>query len=120
MAKRSRRAQQKRPAKKPAASRPAQGKPGQLAKRSAWAKLRASNVAALVDAIFAQRDPVTKALELLSCERPTVEARVWERLLDYVYGRPPQRVVASGPRGGPVRVEIISHIPRPRREARAS
>ncbi len=87
-------------------------------KHSAWAKLRPRDVAALVDAVFTRRDPVTDAVELLGCERPTVRARVWERLLEYKYGRPAQRVVTSGPRGGPVRVEIISYIPRPRRERR--
>jgi len=83
-----------------------------------WAKIRPRDVAALVDAVFARRDPVTDAVELLGCERPMVRARVWERLLEYKYGRPAQQVVTSGPRGGPVRVEIISHIPRPRRGPR--
>ncbi len=75
---------------------------------------------ALAEAVFARRNPVQKALELLRCDRPTVEARVWERLLDYAFGRPAQAVEATGPRGGPVRVQIISHIPRPRRQAQPS
>lgn len=81
---------------------------------------RVTDGRALAEAVFARRNPVQKALELLRCDRPTVEARVWERLLDYAFGRPAQAVEATGPHGGPVRVQIISHIPRPRREASQS
>jgi hypothetical protein len=73
------------------------------------------NVRALVKAIFARHDPVEVASKLLNCNRPTVVARVLERLLDYQYGRPRQAIEATGPGGGAVRVVIVSHIPRPAR-----
>ena len=76
---------------------------------------RYTDVRAIVEAVFSRRDPVKKIVELLDSDRPTVSARVMERLLDYAFGRPPQRVETSGPRGGPVRVVVVSHIPRPER-----
>ncbi len=75
------------------------------------------NVRALVKAIFARHDPIEVASKLLTCNRPTVVARVLERLLDYKYGRPRQAIEATGPGGGPVRLVIVSHIPRPARPA---
>lgn len=90
------------------------------AKRDARMASRLADGRSLAEAVFARRNPVEKALELMRCERPTVEARVWERLLDYAFGRPAQAVEATGPRGAPVRIEIISHIPRPRRDKQGS
>ncbi len=73
------------------------------------------NVRALVEAIFARHNPVEVASKLLTCNRPTVVARALERLLDYKYGRPRQAIEATGSGGGPVRVVIVTHIPRPAR-----
>jgi len=101
----------KRRAKKPGSRRD---------KRGVRPASRLTDGRSVAEAVFARRNPVEKALELLRCERPTVEARVWERLLDYAFGRPAQAVESTGPRGGPVRVEIISHIPRPRRDKQGS
>ncbi len=78
-------------------------------------KKRHTDVHAIVEAVFSRRDPVKKIVQLLDSDRPTVSARVMERMLDYAFGRPPQRVETSGPRGGPVRVVVVTHIPRPER-----
>ncbi len=111
MAKKASSARGKGPGKKATALRSHSKQKG-----GAAAHVRLRDVVALVDAVFTRRDPVGQAVELLDCERPTVRARVWERLLEYKYGRPAQKVVASGPGGGPVRVVIVSHVPRPRRD----
>jgi hypothetical protein len=103
---------------KPAATARRKGrKPGtrRHAGRPAKAGARHTDVHSIVEAVFSRRDPVKKIVELLDSDRPTVSARVMERLLDYAFGRPPQRVETSGPRGGPVRVVVVSHIPRPER-----
>ncbi len=83
--------------------------------RESGKKSAPENVRALVKAIFARHNPVEVASKLLNCNRPTVVARVLERLLDYKYGRPRQAIEATGPGGGPVRLVIVSHIPRPAR-----
>ncbi len=48
---------------------------------------------------------------LLTCGMPPVIERVWERLMEYKYGKPVQPL--SGPEDGPVR--IVLDTPRPKR-----
>ena len=90
-------------------------KAAKISRRAIYRRRPVTDVRGLVDAIFAQRHPVAVAVRLLDSDRPTVAARVLERLLEYRFGRPKQMIEATGPGGGPVRVEIISHIPRPER-----
>ncbi len=72
---------------------------------------------AMADEVSRHRDLIAVAVQLLDSDKHTVVARVWERLLEYRFGRPAQMIEASGPGGGPVVVKIISHVPRPDRAA---
>ena len=75
------------------------------------------SVGALVDAVFARVDPEEIAVELLGeGGDKRVKTQVLTLLLAYKFGKPAQRVEASGPGGGPVRV--VWDIPRPAREAK--
>ena len=75
------------------------------------------SVGALADAVFARVDPEEIAVELLGeGGDKRVKTQVLTLLLAYRFGKPAQRVEASGPGGGPVRV--VWDIPRPAREAK--
>jgi hypothetical protein len=91
------------------AGRPARGVKGRHSDKAAVRKL--------ADDVFAQRDPVAVAMNLLDSDKHTVAARVWERLLEYRFGKPAQMIETSGRGGGPLVVKIISHVPRPDRAA---
>jgi hypothetical protein len=52
------------------------------------------------------------AVTLLTCGVPQVIERVWEKLMEYRYGKPVQPL--SGPNDGPVKI-VFDSIPRPRR-----
>ena len=75
------------------------------------------SVGALADAVIARVDPEEIAVELLGeGGDKRVKTQVLTLLLAYKFGKPAQRVEASGPGGGPVRV--VWDIPRPAREAK--
>ncbi len=79
-----------------------------------------ANARELAEAVFAKVDPVKVGRELLEggdAKGGSVRARVWEKLLEYRYGRPPAADSAGEAAGGaPLCVRIISHIPRPQRD----
>jgi len=71
---------------------------------------------ALAEAVFAEQDPVEVACGLLNGEGAkgdSVKARVWEKLLEYRFGRPAAMPAASAEGGAP---RIILDLPRPERE----
>jgi len=72
-----------------------------------------NNVKELCDAVFAQHDPIAIANNLLTCGDAKVVERVWEKLLEYKFGKPVQPV--SGADGGAIQVQIVSSIARPAR-----
>ena len=69
---------------------------------------------ALADAVFARTDPEQLAVDLLQSNDKRLQVQVLSLLLAYKFGKPAQRVEATGPGGGPVRV--VWDIPRPARE----
>ncbi len=70
---------------------------------------------ALADAVFARVDPEEIAVELLGKESSKREKlQILSLLLAYKFGKPAQRVEATGPGGGPV--PVVWDIPRPARE----
>ncbi len=70
----------------------------------------------IAEEVFAMKDPVTVAVELLGNEtapkNASVKARVWEKLLEYRFGRP-AAMSDSGEDGAPL---IVLDLPRPDRE----
>ncbi len=71
---------------------------------------------ALAEAVFAEQDPVEVACGLLNgdgAKGDSVKARVWEKLLEYRFGRPAAMPAASAEGGAP---RIILDLPRPERE----
>ena len=70
----------------------------------------------LAEEVFAQKDPVTVAVDLLDSGKATknasVKARVWEKLLEYRFGRP--AAMSDGSEDdAPL---IVLDLPRPDRE----
>ena len=72
------------------------------------------NPRALADAVFTRIDPEQVAVELLQSNDKRLKVQVLSLLLAYKFGKPAQRVEATRPGGGPVRV--VWDIPRPARE----
>ncbi len=77
-------------------------------------KKLAADPKALAQGVFARVDPEQTAVDLLRGGDKRAKLRVWELLLSYLFGKPAQRVEATGPGGGPIR--MIWDIPAPERE----
>jgi hypothetical protein len=79
-------------------------------------KRRPKDARALADQVFAQLDPVELACALLRNEEQPknagVKARVWEKLVEYRFGRPAPMSDSSDD-DGPC---IVLDVPRPARE----
>ncbi len=90
------------------------------AEKSAAGKRRARrehlDARELAEQVFAMKDPVTVAVELLGNDaapkNASVKVRVWEKLLEYRYGRP-ALMSDSGDDDAPL---IVLDLPRPDRE----
>ncbi len=82
---------------------------------------RPADARALADAVFARSDPVDRACELLNgddAKGASVKARIWERLVEYAYGRPSQMAEPGSGSDAPMRIELILKVPRPQRARR--
>jgi len=77
-------------------------------------KKLAADPKALAQGVFARVDAEQTAVDLLRGGDKRLKVRVFELLLAYAFGKPAQRVEASGPGGGPIR--MIWDIPAPERE----
>jgi len=74
----------------------------------------AQDVKRLVRAIFARNDPVEIASQLLGKEGDATMAKIFQLLMEYLYGKPVQQYDAGGPYDDRRPFQIAAHIPRPR------
>jgi len=77
-------------------------------------KKLAADPKGLAQGVFARVDAEQTAVDLLRGGDKRLKIRMFELLLAYAFGKPAQRVEASGPGGGPIR--MIWDIPAPERE----
>ena len=90
------------------------GRGSRAARRRAGKKKLAADPKGLAQGVFARVDAEQTAVDLLRGGDKRLKVRVFELLLAYAFGKPAQRVEASGPSGGPIR--MIWDIPAPERE----
>ena len=69
----------------------------------------------LVNAIFAEADPVEVGSRLLAGTGDATVAKTFALLLEYLFGKPVQQIEASGPEGAQITYQFISSAPRPNR-----
>ncbi len=90
------------------------GRGSRAARRRAGKKKLAADPKGLAQGVFARVDAEQTAVDLLRGGDKRLKIRMFELLLAYAFGKPAQRVEASGPGGGPIR--MIWDIPAPERE----
>jgi len=96
------------------ASASSAGSGSRAARRRAGKKKLAADPKGLAQGVFARVDAEQMAVDILRGGDKRLKVRMFELLLAYIFGKPAQRVEASGPGGGPIR--MIWDIPAPERE----
>ena len=74
-------------------------KPGKANRAASRMEGAPNDACAFVEAVFARHDPADVTCDLLSSKDDRIKERVWEKLLEYRFGKSPQ--TAEPASGGP-------------------